>query len=147
MNLRPLGYEPNELPDCSIPRCKKLVAEKEGFEPPRRLPDLLVFKTSPFSQTWVFLHNGASGRTWTGTWFNSRRILSPVRLPIPPLRQAPIMSNITGLLNCIIKLIIFQVFFLFSSNFYTKKQIKTHITASLLTKWCPVCDLNAWPFD
>ena len=30
---------------------------------------------------------GASGRTWTGTWFNSRRILSPVRLPIPPLRH------------------------------------------------------------
>ena len=99
----------------------KTMAEEKGFEPLRRFHDLLVFKTSPFSQTWVFLHNGASGRTWTGTWFNSRRILSPVRLPIPPLRQAPIMSNITGLLNCIIKLIIFQVFFLFSSNFYTKK--------------------------
>ena len=32
------------------------MAEKEGFEPPRQLPDLLVFKTSPFNQTWVFLH-------------------------------------------------------------------------------------------
>ncbi len=31
------------------------MAEKEGFEPPRQLPDLLVFKTSPFNQTWVFL--------------------------------------------------------------------------------------------
>ena len=29
--------------------------------------------------------NGAQGRTWTGTSFNTRRILSPVRLPIPPL--------------------------------------------------------------
>ena len=38
LNHRPLGYEPNELPDCSIPRYKpnKLMAEKEGFEPPRR---------------------------------------------------------------------------------------------------------------
>ena len=25
LNLRPLGYEPNELPDCSIPRFKNLV--------------------------------------------------------------------------------------------------------------------------
>ena len=29
--------------------------------------------------------NGARGRTWTGTRVESRRILSPVRLPIPPL--------------------------------------------------------------
>ena len=36
MNQRPLGYEPNELPGCSTPRYKKLMAEKEGFEPPRR---------------------------------------------------------------------------------------------------------------
>lgn len=58
LNQRPLGYEPSELPNCSIPRYqyKITMAEKEGFEPPRRLPDLLVFKTSPFNQTWVFLH-------------------------------------------------------------------------------------------
>ena len=31
--------------------------------------------------------NGAQGRTWTGTGFNTRRILSPVRLPVPPLGQ------------------------------------------------------------
>ena len=37
LNQRPLGYEPNELPDCSIPRYSKIqMAEKEGFEPPRR---------------------------------------------------------------------------------------------------------------
>ena len=37
LNQRPLGYEPNELPGCSIPRCKyNKMAEKEGFEPPRR---------------------------------------------------------------------------------------------------------------
>ncbi len=38
LNQRPLGYEPNELPGCSIPRCNmtNILAEKEGFEPPRR---------------------------------------------------------------------------------------------------------------
>ena len=29
--------------------------EVEGFEPPRGLTRLSVFKTDPFSQTWVFL--------------------------------------------------------------------------------------------
>ena len=31
------------------------MAEEKGFEPLRRSRDLLVFKTSPFNQTWVFL--------------------------------------------------------------------------------------------
>ena len=35
---------------------KNNMAEEEGFEPPRRSHALLVFKTSPFSRTWVFLH-------------------------------------------------------------------------------------------
>ena len=41
--------------------------EEEGFEPPRGLTRLSVFKTDPFSQTWVFLRfvNGAGKRTWT----------------------------------------------------------------------------------
>ena len=30
--------------------------EEEGFEPPRGLTRLSVFKTDPFSRTWVFLH-------------------------------------------------------------------------------------------
>ena len=29
------------------------MAEDEGFEPPRQFPDLSVFKTDPFNQTWV----------------------------------------------------------------------------------------------
>src|SRR5699024_810690 len=34
LNLRPLGYEPNELPDCSIPRYNlMLMVEDAGFEP------------------------------------------------------------------------------------------------------------------
>ena len=57
LNHRPLGYEPNELPDCSISRCYIKVAEEKGFEPLRRFLDLPVFKTGPFNQTWVFLLN------------------------------------------------------------------------------------------
>ena len=30
--------------------------EDVGFEPTRRFHDLTVFKTVPFSQTWVILH-------------------------------------------------------------------------------------------
>jgi hypothetical protein len=32
------------------------MAEEEGFEPPRGMTRLSVFKTDPFSRTWVFLH-------------------------------------------------------------------------------------------
>ena len=35
-----------------------------------------------FRNTWC--SNGADGRNRTGTRFNPRRILSPVRLPVPP---------------------------------------------------------------
>ena len=68
MNQRPSGYEPDELPllhpaiilfefllkfDSPFPLLK--MAEEEGFEPPRGLTRLSVFKTDPFSRTWVFL--------------------------------------------------------------------------------------------
>ena len=32
--------------------------EVEGFEPPRGLTPLSVFKTDPFSRTWVYLRIG-----------------------------------------------------------------------------------------
>ncbi len=35
--------------------------EEEGFEPPRGLTRLSVFKTDPFSQTWVFLRKKQYG--------------------------------------------------------------------------------------
>jgi hypothetical protein len=41
------------------------MAEEEGFEPPRALTPLSVFKTDPFSQTWVFLHINGPCRTRT----------------------------------------------------------------------------------
>ena len=56
MNLRPSGYEPDELPNCYHPAISKSLAEEKGFEPLRRFLDLSVFKTDPFSQAWVFLH-------------------------------------------------------------------------------------------
>ncbi len=31
--------------------------EEGGFEPPRAVTPLSVFKTDPFSRTWVFLRN------------------------------------------------------------------------------------------
>ncbi len=34
------------------------MAEEEGFEPPRALTPLSVFKTDPFSRAWVFLRVG-----------------------------------------------------------------------------------------
>ena len=39
------------------------MAEEEGFEPPRGVTRLSVFKTDPFSQAWVFL------RTSTNEWW------------------------------------------------------------------------------
>lgn len=42
------------------------MAEEEGFEPPRALTPLSVFKTDPFSRTWVFLRiDGGPCRTRT----------------------------------------------------------------------------------
>ena len=74
LNLRPSGYEPDELPLLHPAIIKfyiylKKMAEAVGFEPTRGLTRLSVFKTDPFSQTWVFLHdnylNGGPCRTRT----------------------------------------------------------------------------------
>ena len=89
LNQQPLGYEPSELPDCSIPRYFKRWRRKRDSNP------CADFSTSRFSRPVPstrlgyssFLKNGASGRGRTGTGFYTRRILSPVRLPIPPLRH------------------------------------------------------------
>ena len=41
------------------------MAEKEGFEPPRDFHPLSVFKTDPFSRTWVFLRTILLKLWWT----------------------------------------------------------------------------------
>ena len=66
LNLRPPGYEPDELPAA----------------PPRDISYLVVYAAP------CCLSIGAGDRGRTGTIGKDRRILSPVRLPIPPLRQA-----------------------------------------------------------
>ena len=57
LNLRPLGYEPNELPGCSTPRYynKNYEWRRKRDSNPRAVSGLSVFKTDPFNQTWVFL--------------------------------------------------------------------------------------------
>ena len=62
--------------------------EEEGFEPPRAVKPLSVFKTDPFSRTWVFLHNKSAKIKFK--WrrrrdSNPRGPLSPCRFsrPIP----------------------------------------------------------------
>ncbi len=50
------------------------MAEDEGFEPPRRLLDLPVFKTGPFSLTWVIFLFGRPCWAWT----NDRPVMSRV---------------------------------------------------------------------
>ena len=62
MNLRPSGYEPDELPDCSIPRQELLMD----------MCRLSYWCRGPESNRYDL---------------NDRRILSPVRLPVPPPRQ------------------------------------------------------------
>ena len=37
LNLRPSGYEPDELPDCSTPRYL-IKVDGEGFEPSKAVP-------------------------------------------------------------------------------------------------------------
>ena len=53
------------------------MAEEEGFEPPRRSHALSVFKTDPFSRTWVFLHIliGSGGGTRTPNLTGMNRTL------------------------------------------------------------------------
>ena len=52
LNQRPSGYEPDELPNCPIPRYQW---RRKRDSNPRAVADLPVFKTGPFNQTWVFL--------------------------------------------------------------------------------------------
>ena len=53
---------------------KITIKEEMGFEPMRRFTDLTVFKTVPFSQTWVFFHNKNAFKRTTALL---RRTFSP----------------------------------------------------------------------
>ena len=73
LNLRPPGDEPDELP-TALPRAVYIY-----FYGPTLL------NMSP--PNLFYRQIGAGDRGRTGTIGKDRRILSPVRLPIPPLRQ------------------------------------------------------------
>ena len=73
LNLRPPGYEPDELP-TALPRAVYIY-----FYGPTLL------NMSP--PNLFYRQIGAGDRGRTGTIGKDRRILSPVRLPIPPLRH------------------------------------------------------------
>lgn len=51
------------------------MAEEEGFEPPRGLTRLSVFKTDPFSRTWVFLRMMSYRQKLIYHEFNRKSIL------------------------------------------------------------------------
>ena len=55
LNLRPSGYEPDELP--TAPPRDNISKEDKGFEPLHAFTRLTVFKTVPFSRTWVILQD------------------------------------------------------------------------------------------
>ena len=52
--MSPTSYRAAPPRDDKIFNLEKM-EEVEGFEPPRGLTRLSVFKTDPFSRTWVFL--------------------------------------------------------------------------------------------
>ena len=130
LNQQPLGYEPSELPDCSIPRYLIKMAEEKGFEPLRRFLDLPVFKTGPFNQTWVFLHLRWCLRPES----NRHGLLHPQDFK----SCASTYSATQAYLDCIVFLLNNQVFL---RHLYQK------LTEFFHKKWCPVGDSNSRPFD
>ena len=95
MNQRSQGYEPCEIPTSPLREVyilffgvPKLILEQmagdEGFEPPRAVKPLLVFKTSPFSQAWVITLVDPTGfepvtnRLWAGC--SNRWAMGPTTL-------------------------------------------------------------------
>ena len=55
--MSPTSYRAAPPRDDKIFTLEKM-EEVEGFEPPRDSRRLSVFKTDPFSRTWVYLHEG-----------------------------------------------------------------------------------------
>ena len=77
MNLRPPGYEPDELPTAPS-RDINEKKEDKGFEPLHAFTRLTVFKTVPFSRTWVILRGSKNIKLYQAM---TRTGLEPV---LPP---------------------------------------------------------------
>ena len=134
MNQRPLGYEPNELPSCSTPRYF-LSGGGKGIRTPAPISWPVGFQDRSLQPDLGIppLFFGAPGQTWTGTSYYTRRILSPLRLPIPPLRH-------------IIFLVTRWRFEL--QTLWLKVKCSTCWATgshySILLKWLPRLDSNQW---
>ena len=55
LNQRPLGYEPNELPNCSIPRYKFNFGGGKGIRTPAPVTRPSGFQDRSLQPAWVFL--------------------------------------------------------------------------------------------
>ena len=82
LNLRPSGYEPDELPDCSTPR-------------------------------YVYINRWCLGRESNPHDPRGHRILSPVRLPVPPPRRCscPLEDRINNITEQTLCQQVFSFFF------------------------------------
>ena len=115
LNQRPSGYEPDELPDCSIPRYIRWRRKRDSNP-------CAAFTTSRFSRPVPSTRLGYSS-TWclrpdlNRHGLFARRILSPVRLPISPLRHN-VSSFQIRLFKYILFFLIWQAFFLFFLIFF-----------------------------
>ena len=77
LNLRPSGYEPDELRATELLHPALIQKEDVGFEPTHAFTRLTVFKTVPFSRTWVILQNSPYGIR-TRVTAVKRRCLNPL---------------------------------------------------------------------
>ena len=84
LNLRPLGPKPSALPSWATSRDM----HPAGFEPATAW---FVVRYSIQLSQGCLIWNSAEDRNRTGTKVTLRRILSPVRLPVPPPR--PLKAN------------------------------------------------------
>ena len=86
-NRRPPGYEPDELPDCSTPLSYIFITN--SIKVNTFLPEL---KIAQGGRRWIWMQDQIGtpmpeAGLEPARVLNTQWILSPLRLPIPPLRQ------------------------------------------------------------
>ena len=85
------GFEPTTPWSQTKCSTKLSYIPKNGAPERSRTPNLLIRSQTLYPielrALFIFLKNGAENRNRTGTVVTYRRILSPVRLPVPPPRH------------------------------------------------------------